>query len=571
MNQWRRVTLTTILTLFVIALVGTAGGGQLRAAALTTTPSLTPYVSRTFPPQPTRTPTLTSTYVVITYTVRRGDTLSSIARLYGVNPLELARANNIGNPDNIRVGQTLTITLNTLTPTLIPTITATHTPSLTANLTPSPTATLTPSPTAIMTSPLIITPTATVTARTEPVLPGDSLSRFAQRHGVTVQDVIRLNNIQNPDLILAGTRLIVSAEGGTPAPDEADTTPDEETTASPFGYGRGISLSLQGQDPTALVQSVISLNVEWAKIEADWDSIEPSEEVYDFGALDAVVFGLSDARIRLLITLDNSPAWARSNQLEDGPPDDFADFARFAGVLAGRYAGRVTAYQVWNEPNLRREWLSDIHRIDPMSYYELFLQTRAAITAADPAARVITAGLAPTGFNDGVNALNDRLYLQALYDLGIGRVSDGIGVHALGFANPPDSRCCEPAEGVSTHFESRSFYFRDTIEDYQAIAQANDDARPLWVTKFGWGTADGSPEPSADFVYMTYTDPLEQAQYIPDGFAVGQSLGYVGPMFLYNLNGCSLPDGRAEPCYFSLTGADGTPRAAFNALRALPR
>jgi LysM repeat protein len=501
-----------------------------------------------------------------TYTVRTGDTLSRIARLYGLTTVELARANNIGNPDTIRVGQVLIIPTGGSMPT--------------ATLTPSPTAIapITPTHTPTTTLPPLPEPTATITAgtaRTEPVLPGDSLSRFAQRHGVTVQDIIRLNNIQNPDLILAGTRLIISADGGTPTPDEAAATPgaptDDQTTANPFGYGRGISLSLQGQDPTALVQSVISLNVEWAKIEADWDSIEPSEETYDFAALDAVVFGLSDARIRLLLTLDNSPTWARSNQLEDGPPDDFADFARFAGVLAGRYAGRVTAYQVWNEPNLRREWLSDIHRIDPMSYYELFLQTRAAITTADPAARVITAGLAPTGFNDGVNALNDRLYLQALYDLGIGRISDGIAVHALGFANPPDSRCCEPAEGVSTHFESRSFYFRDTIEDYHAIAQANDDPRPLWVTKFGWGTADGSPEPSADFVYITYTDPLEQAQYIPDGFAVGQSLGYVGPMFLYNLNGCSLPDGRAEPCYFSLTGADGTPRAAFNALRALPR
>lgn len=45
----------------------------------------------------------------ITYTVKKGDTLSEIAMKYGTTYQELARINNIANPNLIHVGQVLTI------------------------------------------------------------------------------------------------------------------------------------------------------------------------------------------------------------------------------------------------------------------------------------------------------------------------------------------------------------------------------------------------------------------------------------------------------------------------------
>lgn len=44
-----------------------------------------------------------------TYTVRRGDTLSGLARLFDMAVSDIARANQIGNPDVIRTGQTLSL------------------------------------------------------------------------------------------------------------------------------------------------------------------------------------------------------------------------------------------------------------------------------------------------------------------------------------------------------------------------------------------------------------------------------------------------------------------------------
>lgn len=45
----------------------------------------------------------------MTYTVKKGDTLSQIALSYGVNTMDLANANGILNPNYIKVGQVLTI------------------------------------------------------------------------------------------------------------------------------------------------------------------------------------------------------------------------------------------------------------------------------------------------------------------------------------------------------------------------------------------------------------------------------------------------------------------------------
>lgn len=47
------------------------------------------------------------------HTVRAGETLYSIGRLYGVNPYTIASVNGLANPDYIRIGQVLYIPAST--------------------------------------------------------------------------------------------------------------------------------------------------------------------------------------------------------------------------------------------------------------------------------------------------------------------------------------------------------------------------------------------------------------------------------------------------------------------------
>jgi LysM repeat protein len=118
----------------------------------TPTKALTPTPTNTLRPPtstPTSSPTLTSTpeRQTITYVVRPGDTLFSIARRYGVTVQAIVEANDI-NPNAIYAGQTLKIVAQTSGPTPGPT-----TPPAIS----SPTPTITPSPTVTRSSPPTVT------------------------------------------------------------------------------------------------------------------------------------------------------------------------------------------------------------------------------------------------------------------------------------------------------------------------------------------------------------------------------------------------------------------------------
>lgn len=525
-----------------------------------TTPAATDAETPTTP-----TPTATE-FTTTTYVVRSGDTLARIAARFNTTIAVLSRLNGIPNTNLIYVGQTLRVPVIDATPTS----------------TPSPT---------VSPIPPDLTPSATVVpGETYIVRVGDTLFKIAVRFNTTVTALMALNNLDNPNLIYVGQRLILPASSGTPVatlPATADATPDATSAATTVptavimtptitteledpGFASGVAAFVLSQDANALAQQITTLGVEWVRVNAYWGDIEVTQGQPDYTELDQAVEAFDAAGLNILLTVSTAPDWARTRLEEEGPPDDFALYAQFIGGLAARYAGRVDAYQVWYEPNLRREWFSESHPISAQSYVELLKGAYAAVKAADPAASVISAGLSPTGFNDGFNAINDRVFLMDLYAQDVMSYSDAISAHLGGWANPPDATCCEAAEGVETHFQDRSFFFQDTLNDYRLIMIQNRDNRPLWVTKFGWGSSADMTPPGEEsgYIYVTYTDLEEQAAYDARGFALGQELGFIGPMFLHNLNGCVATPVRAENCYASLIGPDGAPRPAFNAVQA---
>jgi len=483
----------------------------------------------------------------ITYVVRPGDTLFRIAVRYKTTVRALAEANNIVNPSLIYAGQTLRIpgVVATPTPTPIPV---------------SPTATLVPQPT-----------------QEYIVRPGDTLFRIAVRYKTTIRNLVALNPlIRNPNIIYVGQRLNVPTTSGqiipTATPGGAALVPTAQQGGGAalvgYGFAYGIEAYMVDQDVSALTAEITSLNMGWVKQVINWRDFEPVQGQIDFATLDTIVDSLNAAGVNILFTVTTSPAWARTSTEESGPPDDFTTYGTFIAALASRYAGRVQAYEIWNEPNLRREWNSTTHPISAASYSQLLSIAYAAVKGGDSSAVVLSAGLAPTGFNDGVNAINDRQYLRDLYTSNLVNISDAVGAHPLGWANPPDSVCCTAPVGVETHYQDPTFFFRNTLEDYrQIMVAANDGSTPIWVTKFGWGSSEDTAAPSQNNIFFSYTSLGEQAIYNPRGFELGAELGFVGPMFLNNLNGCAASMG-AESCYYSLIGPNG-PRPVFDAIASL--
>jgi hypothetical protein len=89
-----------------------------------------------------------------------------------------------------------------------------------------------------------------------------------------------------------------------------------------------------------------------------WSQLQPRKDEWKFGRLD---FALEVARAKgyeVLLTFGRTPAWAAAKPGERSfygvgeasPPRDMADFAQFVREVATRYAGKISLYEVWNEP-----------------------------------------------------------------------------------------------------------------------------------------------------------------------------------------------------------------------------
>jgi N-acetylmuramoyl-L-alanine amidase len=84
-----------------------------------------------------------------TYVVKQGDTIYSIARAFGVKPVDIQTLNNLPDPSAIKTGQVLLIPAATTVPTSQ--VTASPTPQLQPTAAPIPLLSTTPAPSAAMT------------------------------------------------------------------------------------------------------------------------------------------------------------------------------------------------------------------------------------------------------------------------------------------------------------------------------------------------------------------------------------------------------------------------------------
>lgn len=170
-------------------------------------------------PQPTTAPMVSPAEAMDSYTIQKGDTLSHVAKKFGISFRELAEFNGLANPNNVRIGQTIKI--------------------------PSSGTSGAATPIAPVIKP-VMTPVATATGDAYVVLAGDSLSRIASIHGIKIADLKQANGLTS-DRILVGQKLVIPGPGVvvTPAPTETmDAPPVEEEI--------GV-LSITGSDPTGIV------------------------------------------------------------------------------------------------------------------------------------------------------------------------------------------------------------------------------------------------------------------------------------------------------------------------------
>ncbi len=186
-------------------------------AAPTATPTLEPTATPTLEPTatPTSAPTATATAVSVlpagqvTYKVKSGDTLSTIAAQYKITWEVLAQANGLNSKSVLRVGQELKI------------------PVAGSAAAPAPAA-----------------------PRAEPtkykVQSGDNLSSIATKFGITWEELARANGLTSKSVLRIGQELTIPVAGSAVAP-PATQAPSATTVA---GRRRPLRLCRRRPRPT---------------------------------------------------------------------------------------------------------------------------------------------------------------------------------------------------------------------------------------------------------------------------------------------------------------------------------
>ncbi len=351
------------------------------------------------------------------------------------------------------------------------------------------------------------------------------------------------------------------------------------TMTSP-DYGMQVFLFWKEEIADRDLQLVQDAGFRWVKQEFAWREIEGAGKgAFDWSRTDRVMDQIDAHGLKVIARLGVQPQWAGGGFPEIGPPNNMQDFADFTAAVAQRYKGRIDAYQIWNEPNLAREWGN--RPPNAAEYTQMLKLAYQAIKAVDPYPIIISAGLAPTTRNDDV-ARPDIYFIQEMYDAGAAPYFDALGAHGAGYASPPET---DPAEVARTpglanpgDFENnvpeelrRVYCFRH-VEDVRAVMVRNGDtAKQIVLLEFGW-TID--PRPNSPYAWHAVT-PEQQDQYFQRAYAWAKQnwQPWIGVMSLIYIADpqWTLDD---EQTYWSIvypTYPEFTPAPAYFGLKTMPK
>ncbi|MBV9545256.1 MAG: cellulase family glycosylhydrolase [Chloroflexi bacterium] len=375
-----------------------------------------------------------------------------------------------------------------------------------------------------------------------------------------------------------GQPLSIARPGQMPGSDLTNAFVQEQAGAAPsgpsvpstgtstWGYGFNVQMWHFSQDGKNLTAGLVKqAGFTWMKHQVEWDAVETAPGQFDWSQLDAIVSTGNQNGLKVMLSVQHAPTFYRGST-GGLIPSDPSTFGTFMRALAGRYAGKVQAYEIWNEQNLAREMGPG--NVDPFNYLPLLQAGYTNVKAADPNALVLLGAPSPTGANIPGQSIDDLSYLQQLYALRGGQVTayyDALSAHPSGFSNPPDCTPATPQCSLSGGFNNDDSFFAFTrISQYHDLmVQQGEGAKKIWLTEFGYCS---NPTPPPGYEYCSSIDAQSQANFLVQAFQMARGLDYVAGMMQWNLNMQLAVQQSDEKWGFGIVREDWTPRPAYSAL-----
>ncbi|PKG23715.1 GH39 family glycosyl hydrolase [Niallia nealsonii] len=194
-----------------------------------------------------------------------------------------------------------------------------------------------------------------------------------------------------------------------------------------------------------------------------WLNLEPQKGKYDFKKLDQLVSAALDNNQEILLTLGQPPSWATGNKSisEYGdnynsiPPANIEDWRKYVKTVGERYKGKITAYEIWNEVNIKGFYSGSIEEL-----VTLTKEANYILKKIDPNIIIVSPGMA--------NGMEGVHFLEAYLKAGGIQFVDAISVHLYVNPYPPEEMI-------------------PLIKNYrQVVDETSSKQMPIWNTEFTW-------------------------------------------------------------------------------------
>ena len=231
-----------------------------------------------------------------------------------------------------------------------------------------------------------------------------------------------------------------------------------------------------------------------------------------------------------------------------GYPQDLAaggdayiqEYAAWLGAVA---ALGPDAIEVWNEPNIDREWPRG--QISGGAYTNMLRASYNAIKSTNSSVIVISGAPAPTGAENAFpgQVVNDDNFLRQMADAGGMQYMDCLGMHYNEGIVPPTARSGDPRGDYHTR------YLGTMLDVYW---NATGGQRPICITELGYLTSAGYPPLDPYFSWASNTTLQQHANWLAQAAVVASQSGRVRLMIVWNVD-------------FTVYGAD--PQGGFAMIR----
>jgi hypothetical protein len=227
----------------------------------------------------------------------------------------------------------------------------------------------------------------------------------------------------------------------------------------------------------------------------NWNRLNPSRGVYDWTQLDAWLDLAESRDVHVLYAFGGTPAWASSMpnapcEYHAGacyPPADMQDWDDFVYAIVTHAAGRITHWELWNEPNLSQFWSGGTL---PMAH--MAQRAYRIIKSVDPTAIVLTPS--PTAGATGVST-----WFNQYFAAGGGAYADIVAFHSY----PP------------YYVDAAPEYINEIVDAIHRVTSAyGQSSKPVWDTEASWGRANRLPDLDLQAAYVARSYILHWSQGI---------------------------------------------------------